>query len=66
MELKEESGSNKIALHLKPTKLTFTVLKHSLMVNDKLVVKNENMDFFSMWKEGMILAFGGVPGNCYV
>ncbi|XP_062858916.1 sex hormone-binding globulin [Trichomycterus rosablanca] len=61
MELKKGSGSSNTALPLKPTKLTFTILKHSLMINNKPVLENENMDFFSMWKEGMILAFGGAP-----
>ncbi|KAG7324803.1 hypothetical protein KOW79_011119 [Hemibagrus wyckioides] len=60
VELKEESGSSNAA---DPTKLTLTLLKHSLELNGETALENESIDFLSRWKEGMSLAFGGVPGE---
>lgn len=60
VELKEESGSSNPA---DLTKLTLTLLKHSLVLNSETEVQNESIDFLSRWTEGMSLAFGGVPGK---
>ncbi|TTA26192.1 Sex hormone-binding globulin [Bagarius yarrelli] len=60
VELKEESGSSDTA---DSTKLTLTLLRHSLLVNGDTELQNENIDFLSRWTEGMSLAFGGVPGE---
>lgn len=49
-----------------PATLTFTILKNSLVVNSKPKVKSETLDFLSMWKNGMLLTFGGVPGDSEV
>lgn len=61
MGLKE--GSETVALPREPATLTFTILKHSLVVNSKPELKTESLDFFTMWKKGMLLTFGGVPGK---
>ncbi|KAL7869481.1 hypothetical protein AOLI_G00134690 [Acnodon oligacanthus] len=63
MELKEGTGSVNTALPPKPTKLTLNILKHSLTVNGNTVVEDESLDFLSRWREGMLLAFGGVLGE---
>lgn len=60
VELKEESGSGNPA---DPTKLTLTLLKHSMVLNSQTELQNESIDFLSRWTEGMSLAFGGVPGQ---
>ncbi|KAF4084765.1 hypothetical protein AMELA_G00109620 [Ameiurus melas] len=60
VELKKESGSSNTA---ESTKLTLTLLKHSLVLNGETVLKNKSIDLFSSWMEGMSLAFGGVPGE---
>lgn len=60
VELKEESGSSNTA---DSTKLTLTLLKHSLVLNGETELENESIDFLSRWTEGMSLAFGGVPGK---
>ncbi|XP_072524206.1 sex hormone-binding globulin [Salminus brasiliensis] len=60
MELKEGSDS---ALPLETSKLTLTILKHSLMLNGYTVLQDESFDILSRWREGMLLAFGGVPGE---
>lgn len=60
LELKGESGSSSTA---DSTKLTLTLLKHSLVLNGEAEVENESIDFLSRWMEGMSLAFGGVPGK---
>ncbi|XP_066518778.1 sex hormone-binding globulin [Hoplias malabaricus] len=57
MELKEGSDSGE------PTNLTLNILKHSLIVNGKSVVEDETLDILSSWRDGMQLAFGGVPGE---
>ncbi|XP_057214894.1 sex hormone-binding globulin isoform X2 [Triplophysa rosa] len=61
MGLKE--GSETAALPREPAALTFNILKHSLVVNSKPDRETESLDFFSMWKKGMLLTFGGVPGE---
>ncbi|XP_053495349.1 sex hormone-binding globulin [Ictalurus furcatus] len=60
VELKEESGSSNTA---ESTKLTLTLLKHSLVLNGEIELENKSIDFLSSWTEGMSLAFGGVPGE---
>lgn len=60
MELTEESGSSNTA---ESTKLTLTLLKHSLVLNGETELENKSIDFLSSWTEGMSLAFGGVPGK---
>ncbi|KAM9462054.1 sex hormone-binding globulin [Clarias gariepinus] len=60
VELKEESASGNNA---DSTKLTLTLLKHSLVLNGETELKNESIDFLSGWTEGMKLAFGGVPSE---
>lgn len=57
--LKEGSAD----LPSEPATLTFTILKNTLLVNSKPMVESETLDFFSMWKNGMLLTFGGVPGK---
>uniref|UniRef100_A0A3B1J3B5 Sex hormone-binding globulin n=1 Tax=Astyanax mexicanus TaxID=7994 RepID=A0A3B1J3B5_ASTMX len=63
MELKEGSESGNTALSSEITKLTLTILEHSLLLDGKSVLKDETIDFLSTWREGMLLAFGGVPGE---
>ncbi|XP_060794710.1 sex hormone-binding globulin-like [Neoarius graeffei] len=60
VELKEESSSSNTA---DSSKLTLTLLKHSLLLNRETELENESIDFLSRWTEGMSLAFGGVPGE---
>ncbi|KAB5555838.1 hypothetical protein PHYPO_G00038750 [Pangasianodon hypophthalmus] len=60
VELKEEPDSSNTA---DSTKLTLTLLKHSLLLNGETELENESIDFLSRWTEGMSLAFGGVPGE---
>ncbi|KAI5616027.1 sex hormone-binding globulin precursor [Silurus asotus] len=60
VDLKEESGSSNTD---DSTKLTLTFLKHTLMLNGKQELVDESIDFLSRWTDGMILAFGGVPGE---
>ncbi|KAK2866711.1 hypothetical protein Q7C36_002767 [Tachysurus vachellii] len=57
---KEESGSSNTAVF---TKLTLTLLEHSLVLNGETELENQNINFLSRWKEGMSLVFGGVPGE---
>jgi len=61
MGLKE--GSETFDLPREPATLTFTILKHSLVVNSKSELEAESLDFFTMWKKGMLLTFGGIPGK---
>lgn len=63
VQLGLKEGSETAALPREPTALTFTILKHSLVVNSKPDLVTESLDFFSMWKNGMLLTFGGVPGK---
>lgn len=63
MQLGLKEGSETVALPREPATLTFTILKHSLVVNSKPELKTESLDFFTMWKKGMLLTFGGVPGK---
>ncbi|GAA6067509.1 sex hormone-binding globulin isoform X1, partial [Tachysurus ichikawai] len=56
----EESGSSNTAVF---TKLTLTLLKHSLVLNGETELENQSINFLSRWKEGMSLVFGGVPGK---
>ncbi|TRY99354.1 hypothetical protein DNTS_014894 [Danionella cerebrum] len=44
-----------------PETLTFTILKTALMVNNKPKLESDSQDFLSMWKNGMLLTFGGKP-----
>ncbi|KAI4900295.1 hypothetical protein NFI96_010569, partial [Prochilodus magdalenae] len=62
-ELQEGSDSDNTALPFEPTKLTLNILQHSLMLNGNTVVEDESLDILSKWREGMLLAFGGVPGD---
>ncbi|XP_073685085.1 sex hormone-binding globulin [Garra rufa] len=61
-----KEGSESAVPPREPATLTFTILKHSLMVNSKSELETESLDFFSMWKKGMLLTFGGVPGDSEV
>ncbi|XP_067225389.1 sex hormone-binding globulin [Chanodichthys erythropterus] len=63
VQLGLKEGSETVALPREPATLTFTILKHSLVVNSKPELKTESLDFFTMWKKGMLLTFGGVPGD---
>lgn len=63
VQLGLKEGSETAALPHEPAALTFTILKHSLVVNSKPEHEMESLDFFSMWKKGMLLTFGGVPGE---
>ncbi len=63
MQLGLKEGSESVAPPHEPATLTFTILKHSLVVNSKPELETESLDFFSMWKNGMLLTFGGVPGK---
>ncbi|XDV44524.1 hypothetical protein PO909_012789 [Leuciscus waleckii] len=67
-DVKEEQlglkeGSETVDLPREPATLTFTILKNSLLVNSKSVLEMESLDFFTMWKKGMLLTFGGMPGD---
>ncbi|XP_016400590.1 sex hormone-binding globulin-like [Sinocyclocheilus rhinocerous] len=63
VQLGLKEGSESVAPPHEPATLTFTILKHSLVVNSKPELETESLDFFSMWKNGMLLTFGGVPGD---
>lgn len=63
VQLGLKEGSETAALPREPAALTFTILKHSFVVNSKPEHEMESLDFFSMWKKGMLLTFGGVPGK---
>ncbi|RXN05690.1 sex hormone-binding globulin-like protein [Labeo rohita] len=63
VQLGLKEGSESVVPPREPATLTFTILKHSLVANSKSVRETESLDFFSMWKKGMLLTFGGVPGD---
>lgn len=63
MQLGLKEGSETVDLPREPATLTFTILKHSLVVNSKSELEMESLDFFTMWKKGMLLTFGGTPGK---
>ncbi|XP_065098441.1 sex hormone-binding globulin [Paramisgurnus dabryanus] len=63
VQLGLKEGSETTALPREPAALTFNILKHLLVVNGKPEHETESLDFFSMWKNGMLLTFGGVPGE---
>ncbi|KAG1931769.1 sex hormone-binding globulin [Pimephales promelas] len=63
VQLGLKEGSETFDLPREPATLTFTILKHSLVVNSKSELEAESLDFFTMWKKGMLLTFGGIPGD---
>lgn len=59
---KEGVEKDSLGLH-EPSRLTFTILQHSLTINGKTQYEDQTQDLFSHWKEGILLSFGGVPGQ---
>ncbi|XP_051959293.1 uncharacterized protein LOC127627091 [Xyrauchen texanus] len=56
-----KEGSETASLPHEPAPFTVNILKHAFVVNSKAGLETESLDFFSMWKKGMLLALGGVP-----
>ncbi|XP_076856042.1 sex hormone-binding globulin [Brachyhypopomus gauderio] len=62
-EKEEGPSSGNTAPAPSTPRVTLTVLKHSLMLDGETHHEAESFDFLSMWSEGMLLTFGGVPGK---
>ncbi|XP_051968857.1 sex hormone-binding globulin [Xyrauchen texanus] len=61
VQLGLKEASETASLSHEPATFTVNILKHTLVVNGKAELETESLDFFSMWKKGMLLTFGGVP-----
>uniref|UniRef100_A0A4W4GFE9 Sex hormone-binding globulin n=1 Tax=Electrophorus electricus TaxID=8005 RepID=A0A4W4GFE9_ELEEL len=61
--MEEGADSGNLPHTLGSTQLSLTILKHSLMLNGETQQKADSFDFLSMWREGMLLTFGGLPGK---
>ncbi|XP_030631859.1 sex hormone-binding globulin [Chanos chanos] len=59
----KEGSINDILGFPNSPKLVIKILRHSWTVNGITQSEDESQDFYSYWREGMILAFGGLPGE---
>ncbi|XP_036404246.1 sex hormone-binding globulin isoform X2 [Megalops cyprinoides] len=54
-------GTQTSTVKMEPFHLDLNLTKHALEVSDGPIMEDDTHDWLSMWNEGMVLAFGGVP-----
>ncbi|XP_028847528.1 sex hormone-binding globulin [Denticeps clupeoides] len=64
--LSTESGAENYDIEIDSPNFHLAILRNTMtfkLHNEEIKLQDNNQDFLARWKEGMLLAFGGVPGD---